>query len=134
MMTQNEHIDYWLTGSEEDWFSAKEIGNKNDRKHFALFLGHLSVEKLLKAFFVKLYNLTPPYKHDLTMLAMKCNIELSEEQQFELKIINSFNLEARYPDYKQSFYKKCTAEFVSSELARIEKVRTWIKELIENTQ
>lgn len=133
-MTQDEHVNYWLAVSEEDWLSALEIGRKNERKHFALFLGHLSVEKLLKALFVKLFNLTPPYKHDLIMLAVKCNIELSNEQQFDLKIINSFNLEARYPDYKQSFYKKCTFEFVSTELNRIEKVRSWINNLIVNLQ
>ncbi|MBK7867940.1 MAG: HEPN domain-containing protein [Ignavibacteriales bacterium] len=133
-MTQDEHVNYWLAVSEEDWLSAVEIGGKNERKHFALFLGHLSVEKLLKALFVKSFNLTPPYKHDLIMLAVKCNIELSNEQQFDLKIINSFNLEARYPDYKQSFYKKCTFEFVSTELNRIEKVRSWINNLIVNLQ
>jgi HEPN domain-containing protein len=133
-MTQEEHILYWLEVSDDDWATAQEIAKKNSRKHFALFLGHLSIEKLLKALFVKLYNETPPYKHDLVLLSAKCNIILNDEQQVDLKIINSFNLEARYPDYKQSFYKKCTHEFVSQELKRINKNRLWIKNIIENTQ
>lgn len=53
-MNKQEHTNYWLESSENDWLSALEIATKNDRKHMALFLGHLSLEKLLKAIYVKL--------------------------------------------------------------------------------
>ena len=132
-MKQQEHIDYWLSASTEDWLMAKEIALKNDRKHFALFIAHLSLEKLLKALFVKNFNVTPPYKHDLYLLVEKLNIPFTEEILSDLKIVNEFNIQARYPDYKNDFYKKCTKEFVEFELIRIEKLRKWIQDILDNT-
>lgn len=36
--------------------------------------------------------------------------------------ITAFNLETRYPDYKRGFRKKCTRDFTTHELAKIDKV------------
>jgi HEPN domain-containing protein len=133
-MTQQEHINYWLNSSKEDWLTSKEIVEKNDRKHFALFIAHLSLEKLFKALFVKKFDSTPPFKHDLYLFAEKLDLHLTEKIINDLKIINEFNIEARYPDYKNDFYKKCTKEFVETELKRIEKLRKWILNIINSTQ
>ncbi|MEK6552466.1 MAG: HEPN domain-containing protein, partial [Bacteroidota bacterium] len=132
-MERQEHIKYWLDNSEEDWLSANEIATKNERKYTALFLGHLSLEKLLKALYVKLYEQTPPYKHDLVLIAEKCNLELTDEIVTDLKIINEFNIQTRYPDYKNEFIKLSTKSFVKTELKRIKRVREWIKSIIANT-
>lgn len=86
---------------------------------------------MLKALFVKNFNVTPPYKHDLYLLVEKLNIPFTEEILNDLKIVNEFNIQARYPDYKNDFYKKCTKEFV--ELTRIEKLRKWIQDILDNT-
>ncbi len=131
-MTQEEHINYWLSTSEDDWLSALEILSKNERRHYALFIGHLSVEKLLKALFVVLNNSVPPYKHDLIILAEKCNLKPDDQTRLDLKVINEFNIQSRYPDFKNNFYDKCTKEFVDAELKRIDKVRIWIKSIIES--
>jgi hypothetical protein len=32
-MDKQEHINYWLESSENDWLSCIEIAEKNDRKH-----------------------------------------------------------------------------------------------------
>ncbi len=104
---------------------------KESTLHF--FLGHLSIEKLLKALYVKIFNESPPHKHDLVLLAAKCGLNPDEKRQLDLKIINSFNIEARYPDYKLTFYKMCTPDFVTNEMLRIGKVRSWIESIIENT-
>jgi len=108
-MEKERHVKYWLESSEEDWLSALEIAAKNERKYMALFLGHLSSEKLLKALYVKIFDQTPPYKHDLVLIAEKCNLELNDETVTDLKIINEFNIQARYPDYKNEFAKRSTA-------------------------
>lgn len=133
-MEKEKHVKYWLDSSEEDWLSAKEIASKNERKYMALFLGHLSSEKLLKALYVKIFDQTPPYKHDLVLIAEKCSLELNDETVTDLKIINEFNIQARYPDYKNEFAKHSTAVFVNDELKRIERIREWIKSTIANTQ
>ena len=40
---------------------------------------------------------------------------------------DAINLKGRYPDYKQSFYKKATAEFTSNRIRQIEEMREWLK-------
>ncbi|NCQ18187.1 MAG: HEPN domain-containing protein [Ignavibacteria bacterium] len=129
-MTKEEHIQYWLDSAYEDFEAAKEIIANNRRKHFALFLGHLYIEKLLKALFVKQFDQVPPYKHDLYILASKCGIVLTNVQIENLKIINEFNIQARYPDYKNDFYKKCTNDFVHREIERIKETAKWIRILL----
>ena len=59
-MTKEEHIQYLVDSAYEDFEAAKEIISNNKRKHFALFLGHLYIEKLLKALFVKQFDQVPP--------------------------------------------------------------------------
>ncbi len=63
-MDKEQHAKYWVDSSEEDWISAEEICQKNERKHFALFIAHLSLEKLLKALYVKKFiNMIFIYSH-----------------------------------------------------------------------
>ncbi len=92
----------------------------------------MSLEKLLKALFVKKFNQTPPYKHDLAIFAEKCELDLSGDMLNSLKIINEFNIQTRYPDYKNDFYKRCTTDYVKTELTKIEDLREWIKSIIKN--
>lgn len=61
------------------------------------------------------------------MLAEKCSLHLSEDQEKFLEEVSDFNLEARYPDYKFSFNKKCTATFTRRYLTEIEVFLKWLK-------
>lgn len=63
-------------------------------------------------------------------LAEKCNLELTDEQVEKLQIITQFNISARYDDYKESFYKKCTDEYTTIQVKNIEEVYTWLKDLL----
>jgi len=49
--------------------------------HWALFIGHLVIEKLLKAIYVKKLKQTPVFTHDLLRIAEKIGIELTEKQK-----------------------------------------------------
>jgi HEPN domain-containing protein len=51
-MNKQEHIDYWIRTSEMDISSMETIHNAG-KYTIALFMGHLALEKLLKAFWVK---------------------------------------------------------------------------------
>jgi len=44
-------------------------------------------------------------------IAEKSNLLLSEEQKDSLDEMTTFNIKARYPDYKNRFYKKASKEF-----------------------
>ncbi len=79
--------------------------------HWSLFMGHLVIEKLLKAIYIKNTHddNQPPRIHDLLLLAKRAKVNPSENQQDQLDMITTFNISARYPDYKYRFYKKCTS-------------------------
>lgn len=72
---------------------------------WALFIGHLSTEKLLKAYYVKIKDIEVPRTHDLYKMAMLSGINLSDEQKDVLQYITLFNIESRYEEYKKDFIK-----------------------------
>ena len=47
-----------------------------------------------------------------------------------LMTCNSFNISARYEDYKNEFYERCTKEYTSEQINNIEEVRSWLKEML----
>lgn len=94
---------------------------------WSLFIGHLVIEKLLKALYVQKYFDSPPFIHDLFRLAEKCNLELNEDQKDILDAITTFNIRARYDDYKMEFYYKCTKEFAEKWIDQIKEFRKWLK-------
>jgi len=51
-MEIKEHIDYWLKSAAHDLEAAESLF-ENKRYDWCLFLGHLVIEKVLKAFFVR---------------------------------------------------------------------------------
>ena len=69
--------------------------------------------------------------HDLSYLAEKLNIELTEEQEVTLNEITTFNLSTRYDDYKRAFYDKCTDEYTEEQIKKIEEVKVWIETMLK---
>lgn len=51
-MNKKEYIHYWLKSYEEDFETMKSLFNSERFLH-SLFFGHLCLEKLLKALWVK---------------------------------------------------------------------------------
>ena len=65
--------------------------------------------------------------HDLVRLAEKGGLSLDEDQMDLLDTISTFNLRARYDDYKMEFQRKCTKEFTAKWLDIITEFREWTK-------
>src|SRR5438552_7445829 len=109
-MTLDEQVKYWINGAEND---LPVMDSMLNNAHFvwSLYIGHLVVEKMLKAFYTRDNKESPPKIHNLLQLAAATKLELTREQEEFLLEVNTFNIEARYPDYKYDFYKKCTKEF-----------------------
>ncbi len=125
-MTLEEHIQYWLKSAAHDLETAETLFN-NNRYDWSLFLGHLVIEKLLKAHFVRdNRNKVPPFTHNLSAIANKTKLKLSVEQETLLLEINQFNIRTRYPDYKFGFYKKCTPEFTQDYFSKIKGLYQWL--------
>ncbi len=122
-------IDFWIEEAEESLQVAYHLFEKRDYS-YALFFGHLAIEKILKAVHVARKGEHAPYLHNLEKLAVLSDIALTAEQKMLLIQITNFNLEARYPDQKRSFRKKCTEEFTQRMLNKIDEVFQWLKSML----
>jgi HEPN domain-containing protein len=78
-------LTYWIESSDED-FKTMIAMYDTRRYSWSMFVGHLMIEKLLKALFVKTTNDYPPYIHNLLRLAEKCNLELNDDQRLFLPL------------------------------------------------
>lgn len=116
---------YWLESATHDLEAAEALFSSG-RNDWCLFIGHLVIEKTIKALVVRRTGLNPPRTHNLVTLAETAGLALSEEQRHLLLEITDFNIETRYPDYKQSFYGICTREFAEKYFTEIKKVRSWL--------
>ena len=120
---------YWIESSDKDYSTMKNLYMSKDY-NWALFVGHMVLEKLLKALYVKLTKKHPPYIHDLLRIAQKMDLKVIPEQEEWLDTITTFNINARYDNYKQNFNKLCTKEFTDNWITKIESLREWIKTLL----
>jgi len=122
-------VKHWIHTSEEDF---QTMMNLYDSKSFgwALFLGHISTEKLLKAYYDRKYQKHSPFIQNLYRLAELCELELSDVYSDWLDKITSFNLNARYEDYKREFYALCTEDFTKDWIEKIKILRSWIKPML----
>lgn len=89
--------DFWLTEAEEVLEVADHLIAKADYS-YALFFGHLAVEKMLKALFVIRQKQHAPPLHNLLRLARVVGLDMDEDTEDKLITITAFNIEARYPD------------------------------------
>ena len=126
-MDQKQHVAYWLDSAQHDLETAESLflAAKYD---WCLFLGHLVLEKALKAAYVLDHeNEFPPKTHNLVRLIQSTSIPVDENMLFWLDQVNDFHVEARYPDYKYQFYKTCTFEFAENHFSKIKETFSWIK-------
>lgn len=129
-MDKKELIKYWEETSDKDYNTMKHLFNTGDF-HWSLFIGHIVIEKLLKALYVQLVNNNVPRTHDLLRIAEAAGLELTEEMKNTMDFITTFNISTRYPDYKQEFYKKCTQSFAEENIRKIEGVKEWLKQQLK---
>ena len=122
-------VKHWMETSDDDFNTMLTLYNSKSYA-WALFLGHISIEKLLKALYVKQHREHAPFTHNLYRLAELIGLEMSDEYADWLDEITSFNLNVRYDDYKKEFYKLCTSDYAKSWIDKIKIIRLWIKEML----
>lgn len=132
-MNKNSSLDikkvkkHWIETSDDDFETMLKLYNSKSYS-WALFLGHITTEKLLKALYVKTFGEHAPFTHNLYRLAELIGLEMTDEYADWLDEITSFNINARYDDYKKEFTKLCTTEYTTIWIERIKTIRKWIKE------
>ena len=107
-MVKQDHIDYWHQLAAEDMDTAQF--NLKGGKHVpALFFWHSGLEKALKAHWVKdNFSDTPPFTHDLQKLISGTSLQCDADCYDFLSIVNTWNIEAGYPDYMAQHEQKIT--------------------------
>jgi HEPN domain-containing protein len=120
-------FNHWISTSDKDFQTMTLLYNSKDYS-WALFIGHIVIERLLKACVVKETLRHAPFTHDLSKLSKLAKLTLSEEHLDWLDTITTFNLNARYDTYKAAFYGKCTPDFTTEWIDNIKILRTWIME------
>lgn len=118
---------HWIETADKDYKTMLNMYRTKDF-HWALFIGHLVIERLLKACVIKNKKQHAPPTHDLLRLAKIAGLETDDEKADWLDTITTFNINARYDSYKKEFYKKCTPEYSSGWIKKIKTLRKWIKE------
>src|ERR1700691_834098 len=99
-------IQYWQDSSQHDYDTMLGLFRLK-RYSDSLFYGHLVLEKILKALVVLQTKEHALPIHNLLLLLQKSGVELLKEEIEFISEANKFNIRARYPDYKLSFYKQC---------------------------
>jgi len=124
-LTKKQKISYWQKSAKHDFEAAVALYEKA-KYDWCLFMGHLVIEKMLKAFWVRDSKKDVPLIHNLLELVKGTKINLTEKQKEWLANVNSFNIRARYPDYKFDFYQLCTKEFASERFDEIKEFYQWL--------
>ena len=125
-MNDNINIDkifnHWITTSDKDFETMINLYNFKDY-HWSIFIGHIVIERLLKAVVVQETNYYATFSHDLRRLVKLSKIKFNDEYFAWLDTITTFKLNARYDSYKQAFYKKCTSDFTAKWISNIKELR-----------
>jgi len=119
-------VSYWVEGAEYDLGVANAM-LKTRKYPYALFMGHLALEKLLKALVVKRTKAHAPFSHSLLYLFEKSGVKMPDAMKIRLSEFIEFHLEARYPDASRAFYKKCTKGYTEARFKEIKEAFKWIK-------
>ncbi len=132
-MDTHEQIAYWHRSALRDWEAAGDLFGSGRNMH-ALFFAHLAVEKLLKAHWVNENpGALPPRTHNLGIIAERLRVKLPSQFKDELQVITTWNMEARYQDYKDRFYRLCTVEYTSRKMSIVEELLQWLTEALRST-
>jgi len=104
-MDKQEHIDYWLKIAEKDLDMMTYL-IEGKRYVQALFFGHLYLEKIAKALWVKNNKENvPPKTHNLLKIIKESSLDLSDDDQAFLIKLNQYQIESRYPEDIDRLYK-----------------------------
>ena len=124
-----DKVKYWLDLCDDDLITAKWV-YKGERWLYMAFLCNQIAEKALKAVIAGVTNELPPKTHDLFKLAKKSNIagQLPDEHRSFLNNIARYQIEARYPEYKNQAAALLDAEKCKQMLKETEDFLCWIKQ------
>lgn len=125
-MAPTDVINFWKASAKDDWESAEALFLAKKYSQ-TLFFCHLALEKLLKGLVYAKTNQPPFPIHNLTKLSQQAKLMLDQKQEELLSEITSWNINARYDDYKLRFYRKASLKFTVKWLNTARELFSWLK-------
>ena len=107
---------------------------KSKRYLYVGFMCNQVVEKILKAYYVMVEKIQPPYTHKLHRLAEDSKLykTMSEKQKDFLDMVAPLNIEARYPERKKELFEVLDRKTCKNLVKETEEFVLWIKKLLKN--
>lgn len=130
-MDKVEYITYWIKMSHRDWETMETLFGGGRYLHCLFFL-HLSMEKLLKAAWVKDNREdTPPLIHNLIHIYDQTDLNLSSEETDILQNLNQYNIAGRYQDYKDKVYQRATKAYTTEKIQQCTHLRATLLQKLQ---
>ena len=130
-MNTQEKVEYWLSLANSDLGTAKFL--HSGRKYlYVCFMCQQVVEKALKAAIAKT-GAFPPKTHDLLRLArLAALVKLTQDQEEFLNKLTPYNIEARYPSYKEEAWRSLNKRICKEYIIQTEEMLKWIREKLSH--
>jgi HEPN domain-containing protein len=128
-MDKAKLIEYWVETAEHDYGTMQHLYESGDYA-WCLFIGHLVIEKLLKACYVKRHGVQAPFTHALLRLAELSGLEANDNTRATLTRLMQFHTRGRYPDVRREFYTRATKSFTTAQLQAIKETRQWLLKML----
>lgn len=124
-----DKVAYWLDIADYDLETANAMLITR-RWLYVGFMCHQVLEKTLKAYWCATQPEDPPYTHNLLNLAQgsKLSENLSIEQKTFIQSMMPLNIEARYPEYKETLMAQLTPDYCQFIYDNTKEMQQWIKE------
>ena len=130
-MNKLQHINYWLKSSDKDLEVLLYLMKGKKYVH-ALFFGHLYLEKICKALWVKKHKENhPPKIHNLVRILELAEIKLENNDMEFLDLLNWFQIEGRYPDYVNNLVKETNKHLAEQYVRHIKSIAKCLKEKLQ---
>lgn len=127
-MNKQDHINYWKEEAERNWDTALYL-KQGKQNVMALFMLNLVIEKLINAYWVKdNVDNAPPRTHDIQLLYKQSDLNLATELYDYLAIITQWNVDTRYPDYKNKIYAIANDVYLENHISRIKELKLCLLE------
>ena len=103
--------------------------NETERFLYVGFMCHQAIEKILKAYYVKIKMDNPPYSHNLSFLSKESGLyqTMAEDYMDFIDFLEPLNIKCRYPSIKDSILSTLNSEKCLELLQKAEDLQQWIK-------
>ena len=127
-MTREEKVQYWIDIADYDLETAEAMYNTG-RWLYVAFMCHQVIEKTLKAYWTAKRDDDPPYIHNHKRLAEGCGLYelMTDEQKDFIATISTFNIQARYPEYKDLLARALTKPVCRHVIDTTKELKQWIE-------